>query len=105
MIVESNNLLRKDINNFNNIIKKIINKLNMIVKNFEIYLEINKNLIDNINNKNRNYELLSNIININNNDIHNDIKNIINEKDINIQFNNIMKVYISMNKKIELNNE
>ena len=88
-VLEKNNLLRKDINTFINIIKEIINKLNMVINNFEIYLEINKNIVDNINNKNRNYELLSNIMNINNNDIHDDIKNIINEKDINIQLNNI----------------
>ena len=90
----------KDINIFNNIIKEIIN-------NFEIYLEINKNIIDNINNKNRNYESLSNIININNNNILNDIKNIINEKDINIQFNNIMNIYnlMTINNQInEINN-
>ena len=92
-ILENNNLLRQDINTFNNIIKEIINKLNIVIKNFELYLEINKNIIDNINDKNRNYELLSNIMNINNNDIHNDIKKIINEKDINIQFNNIMNIY------------
>ena len=92
-IVESNILLRKDINTFNDVAKKIINKLNIVIKNFEIYLGINKNIIDNINNKNKNYELLSNIMNINNNNIHNDIKTIINEKDINIQFNNIMNIY------------
>jgi len=83
-ILEYNDLLIKDINIFNNIIKDIINKLNIIIKNFEIYLKINKNIFDNINNKNRNYELLVNIINLNDNNIHNDIKKIINEKDINI---------------------
>ena len=85
----------------------MINKLNMVVKNFEMCLEINKNIIDNINNKNKNYELLSNIMNINNNNIHNDIKSIINEKDINIQFNNLMNIYNLMNinnKNNEINN-
>ena len=52
-ILENNNLLKKDINTFDNIIKDIINKLNIVIKNFEIYLEINKNIIDNINNKNK----------------------------------------------------
>ena len=102
-ILDNNNLLRTDINTFNNIIKEIINKLNTVIKNFEIYLEINKNIIDNINNKNRNYELLSNIMNINNNNIHNDIKTIINEKDINIQFNNIMNIYNRMTIKNQYN--
>ena len=44
-------------------------------------------------------------MNINNNDIHNDIKNIINEKDINIQFNNIMNIYNLMTIKKEIKNE
>ena len=106
-ILDNNTLLRNDINIFNNIIKDIINKLNIVIKNFEIYLNINKNIIDNINNKNRNYELLFNIMNINNNNIHNDIKKIINEKNISIQFNNTMNIYKLMtlkNKNNEINN-
>ena len=102
-ILDNNTLLRNDINIFNNVVREIINKLNIVIKNFEIYLEINKNIIDNINNKNRNYELLSNIMNINNNDIHDDIKNIINEKDINIQLNNIMNIYNLMTIKSQNN--
>ena len=106
-IIDNNTLLRNDINIFNNIMKDFINKLNIVIKNFEIYLNINKNIIDNINNKNRNYELLFNIMNINNNNIHNDIKKIINEKNISIQFNNTMNIYKLMtlkNKNNEINN-
>ena len=106
-IIDNNTLLRNDINIFNNIIKDFINKLNIVIKNFEVYLNINKNIIDNINNKNRNYELLFNIMNINNNNIHNDIKKIINEKNISIQFNNTMNIYKLMtlkNKNNEINN-
>jgi len=51
-ILENNSLLRKDINIVNDIIKEIINKLNMVIKNFELYYEINKNIIYNMNNKN-----------------------------------------------------
>ena len=92
-ITEKNNILKKDIDIFVKTVKEIIEKLNMVMNNIEIYYKINKNIIDNINNKNRNYEILFNINNIYNNDIHNDIKNIINEKDINIQFKNIMNIY------------
>ena len=42
-------------------------------------------------------------MNINNNNIHKDIKNIINEKDINIQFINIMNIYNLMTIKNENN--
>ena len=101
-IIENNTILKNDINILNNTIKEIINKLNIVINNFELYYEINKNITDNINNKKRNYELLSNIININDNNIHNDIKNIINENDINIQFNNIMKIYNLMKPKDEI---
>ena len=46
-------------------------------------------------------------MNINNNNIHNDIKKIINEKNISIQFNNTMNIYKLMtlkNKNNEINN-
>ena len=43
--------------------------------------------------------MLFNINNINNNDIHNDIKNIINEKNIKKQYDKIMNIYALMNEK------
>ena len=92
-IIEKNNVLKNDVDIFINSVKGIINKLNMIIDNIEIYYKINKNIIDNINNKNRNYEILYNINNINNNDIQNNMKNIINEKDINIQFEKLMDIH------------
>ena len=104
-IIEKGNILRKNIDELKNIIQEIIKKLNIVVDNIEAYYKIKKRIIDNINNKFRNYEMLFNINNISNNNINDDIEKIINENDINIQFNNIMKIYISMNKKIELNND
>ena len=59
----------------------MIKKLNNINDCIEKYYEVNESTINNINNNN----------------ISNDIKNIINEKDINIQFQNIIKIYKSMN--------
>ena len=92
-ILEKNNILKNNIDKFKIIIQEIIKKLNIVLDNIEKYYEINKNIIDNINNKNRNYEMLYNINNINNDNINNDIKNIIDENDINAKFNNIMKLY------------
>ena len=103
-ILEKNNILKNNIDKFKIIIQEIIKKLNIVLDNIEKYYEINKNIIDNINNKNRNYEMLFNINNINNDNINDDIKNIIDESDINVQFQNIMKLYSSMNKKSELQN-
>ena len=40
-----------------------------------------------------NYEILYNMININNNDIKKDIDNIINDNNIEIIFNKIMNIY------------
>ena len=104
-IIENNNILKKNIDKLNNIIKDIIKKLNNIIENMEKYYEINKNIIDKINNKDRNYELLYNINNINCVDINNNIKNIINEKNINKQFNSIIKLYEKFSiKHNEINN-
>jgi len=83
-ILENNYILRKDIDKFKNIIKNMIKKLNSINDIIEKYYEINENIINNINNKYLNYEIIYNINNINNNNITNDIKNIMNEKDITI---------------------
>ena len=96
-IIENNAILRKNIDKLKIIIQKIINKLNNVMDVIEQYYEINKNIIKNINNKNRNYETLFNINSMNHNHIFDDINNIINEKDINIQFKNLIKIYKSMN--------
>ena len=67
--------------------------MNEVIKNIDIYYNIYENINANINNKNRNYEILFNIDYINKKNIPDDIKNIINENDINIQFKNIMNIY------------
>ena len=91
-ILKNNEILRKDIDSFNNIIKEIINKLNMVMVNIEKLYEINKTIIENLNNKNKNYEILYNINNINNNTFHNDIKDIINEKDYFLKLKKILNI-------------
>ena len=98
-ILDRCKILRKDIDKFNDIIKDIINKLNKVIDNMENYYVNYKDIIDTINNKNRNYELLFNINKMNDNSINDDIKNIINEKNINKQINNIIKIYTKFNIK------
>ena len=95
----NNNELREYIDKLKYEIKDIIKKLEDIIKNMEIYYKIsNKNII---NNNNRNYEILNNInefINYNN-IIIKDIKEIINDIDINNKFKNLNKIYNKINNK------
>ena len=90
-------------NKYNIELKKEINgiiiKLKKILENIEIYNNISKNIIKN---KNRNYEILKNkneIINYNK-IIINDIKEIINDNDINNKFKKIIKRYDESNNYI-----
>jgi len=104
-LIDSNNNINElkiKIDELKNEIQEIINKLNKIINNIDIYYDINKNIINN-NIRNRNYQILINIYNINryNDNIINDINNIINENDINIKFKNLYNIY---NKMIDNNN-
>ena len=76
--------MKKEIDIFNNNIKDIINKLNELIDIMNIYYEINNNIINNYEAKNRNYQILQNIKQVNkNNEIFNKINNI--NKMINIK--------------------
>ena len=92
-IIENNKKIKNDIDIFKDKVKNIIDKLNEVIKNIDIYYNIYENINNNINKKYRNYEILSNIEYINKKNVPDDIKNIINENDINIQFYNIMNIY------------
>ena len=76
-----------------NIIDNIINNLINIKENMRIYNNINNKII---NNNNINNEILNEFIN-NNNKIILDIKEIINDNDINEQFKNIINIYNKIN--------
>ena len=54
-------------------------------------------MINNYEIKNRNYQILQNINNINTDNIKKDLNNIINENDINNKFQNILNIYNKMN--------
>ena len=56
--------LRQTIDIFENNLKEIISILNKVAQNIELYYNINNNIFQNFNNEKRNYESLSNLINI-----------------------------------------
>ena len=102
--------LKKKIEKYNEKIKEIINEINKILnkvsKNLEIYYNINNNLFENFEKKNRNYQLFTNINEIINSNyiIINDINKIINESEIINSFNNIIGIYNKMDNKYNARN-
>ena len=116
MIIDKKDLLNKinDIKNIINVynenIYKIIEILNNMKKDVNNYYKLIEYMVNNYNEKERNYEILNNINEMINNIIINDIKKINNEYDIKIKFNNILDIYnkknineIKMKIKIEKN--
>ena len=76
-------------------IDDIKNKLNNIIDNIDIYYNIYNNIINNYKKDKKNYEMIQNInefINYNK-IIKKNIEQISNSKDINIKFQNIMKIF------------
>ena len=102
--IDNNNEYKEYINKLINNIDEIINRLEEVKENMNLYYNKSNNIINN--NNNANYELLQNIKEFcdNNNKIIEDIKEIINENNINNKFNNIMKIYEKINNKINNNN-
>ena len=91
------NELRQYIDKLKNDIEEIINKLKNIESNMEKYFNISSKYISNT--KNRNYETLKNINEFikYNNTIIKDIKEIINDFNINNKFKNLMNIYENIN--------
>ena len=96
---DKNDDIKEYINKLKKEIKDIINKLKDIMKNIDIYYNIYNNIIDNYKNKKLNYEILQNINEFNNYNkiIIKDINEIINDKDINNKYKNIMNIYNKIN--------
>jgi len=65
-----------------------------------IYYKINEDIINNYNNKNRNYEILYNINKIKDNNILFNLRNIIDKSGVKNKFNNIFDIYCNMNMNI-----
>ena len=98
------NKLRQSIEILKNNINNIINVINKVINNIEIYYNIYNNIINNYNNKNRNYEILQNIKEINNNNILDEINQINKDMNIKNKINNIINIYNKMfNKDSDIN--
>ena len=80
----------------NDYLNKVIIIFKEIITKFEILYEIQKNLLDNYNIKNLNYEILYNIKALENNDYFKDLDKII---DNNVRINDILDIYKNFEKE------
>ena len=97
-ILEKNKTLKNSILIFKKNIQEIKNKLDDIADNMQICEEINTNILENFETKNRNFEDLQNLNSINDNILNmteelNNINNIDNES---IKLNNMLDIYKKM---------
>ena len=109
-ILLDENKIKEEMKEFRNKIEKLNNKINNIIKilnkikeNIEVYYKINNDIINNYKIEDRNYEILYNINEIKNNIKIKDIDEIINDNNINNEFKNILNIYNRMIIK-EINN-
>ena len=97
-LIEKKNKLIYIINEFNSEIKILMNILNEVSNKMNIYYKIYEDMINNYDNKNRNYEIIYNINQIqNNNNIINELNKIIESNNIIDKYNNIFNIYKKMN--------
>jgi len=98
------NILRIKIDNFKNELKEIINKINKVIQNLEIYFNIYNNIFKNYNKKNKNYQVIMNLNNMNDysENIIKNIDEIINEKKIENKIKYIDEIYDKMIIKNEI---
>jgi len=96
-LIEYNKELKRKIDLFNNNINAIINILKEVKENMNIYYKIKEDIINNYNNKNRNYEILFNLNKIKENNIIKELENIINLNSVKTKFNDIFDIYCNMN--------
>ena len=96
-LVEKINILKKYINQFNNVINELLLILNDVKNKMNIYYKINEDIINNYDNKNRNYETLYYLNQFQNNNIINELKKINKCNSIKDKFNEIFNIYRKMN--------
>ena len=98
---------KKEFEILNKQIKSIITNFNDLIRMINIYIDINTEIINNYNNRNRNYNLFQNINEItNNNKIYDIIKNINEEDNIKNKINKIIDLHnIIKDNKISMKNE
>ena len=112
-IIPNKNELKNKMNAFNEILTKcnnnineIMNIINTVKNNINKYYEINCNIMNNYEDKNRNYEILYNLKEMfNNEDIINDMNFINNEKNINNRFYNILNIFYKVTNNNNIKNE
>ena len=99
ILQNQNDELKNYIDKLNNEVKEIINKLKEIMKNLEIYYKISNNYINN--RENRNYEILQKMNQFidYNKEVIKEIKEIINDNNIENKFKKI----ININQKMQYN--
>ena len=89
---------KRVIDAFTERINDIVHKLNELIKEMNIYYEINKNIINNFDVRNRNYQVLKNLNEINvNNEIYEKLMNTNKYNDIKDKINSIIDLYININ--------
>ena len=99
------NEFKKKIDKFKNIIQNIVGIFNKIIENLDTFHKINFDIINNYNSNNKNYQILKNIEEINNNLKSNNIDEIINKNDIDYnQLKDIISLYYKMNTISKENN-
>ena len=103
ILPDKNDLLQKleefknEIDIYKEDIEDLIDKLNNVKEKFEILYNIYYNMINNYDDKFRNYEIFTNLNSINNNKIIEDLKKINEIKLINNKINDIIKLYEKTN--------
>ena len=106
-IKDEMNELNIKIGSFKNEIKEIISILNQVVDNFDLYYKIVYGIYNNYEVKNRNYQILRNILQIKDSNLNiiNDINSIISEKNVISRFTKILNMHNLMNNKEIINNK
>ena len=89
--------LKEAIISFDNSINMLINILNEVKDKIDIYYKINEDIINNYDDKNRNYETLFYLNQFKNNNIINDLNKIVESDSIKDKFNNVFNLYSKMN--------
>ena len=88
--------LKSTVNLFNSQIRALISILNDVKKKINIYYKIYEDMINNYNNKKRNYEIIYNLIQLQNNKIQDELNKII-ESNIIDKYKSIFNIYQKIN--------
>ena len=96
-LIEKKNLLKRYAEQFNKEINKIIDILNEVKNKMNLYYKINEDIINNYDNKNKNYENIDYLNKFLKNNIHSELQNIFECDTIVDEFNNIFNIYKKMN--------